>query len=117
MPHTPITGREWRGSVGWLALHLFTASTVARHPLCADQETKAPRSTREDLLHTEKRCVGGQTARDLGSTAVENAKRFRIVNQGGESRLTTARSTHERDVCPPTQRWSHQKEVFSKPNK
>jgi benzoyl-CoA reductase/2-hydroxyglutaryl-CoA dehydratase subunit BcrC/BadD/HgdB len=61
------------------------------------------------LKSTEKLCVGGYTARDLGSTAVENAARFRIVIKGGESRQISASSTYERDVCPLTQSWSNNK--------
>jgi hypothetical protein len=60
-------------------------------------------------LRTEKRYVGGQTARDLGSTAVENALRFHFVKLGGESRQISASSTYERDVCPLTQSWSNNK--------
>jgi hypothetical protein len=62
--------------------------------------------------NTEKLCEGGHTARDLGSTAAENAACFHFVKLGGESRQISASSTHERDVCPPTQRWSHQKKRY-----
>jgi hypothetical protein len=105
LPHTPITSRKWRATVGWLACCLVTVADVAREQLYENKIGEAPRWTRSNLLRTKKRCVGGYGLRECAAQR-QKTLAFSFNMSGDRCRLAREQDV-ERSTYPPMQRWSH----------